>query len=476
MNRDADTTDTAVPPAPAAVAPPDAPAANPARWRIFGIVSLALLMSSIDQTIVATALPALQHDLHAPINWASWTITVYALGRTLGFPMLGRLSDQYSRRTVFVASVLVFTVASLGCGLANDIYLMIVLRAIQALGGSAFVPSATGLVADYFGAGRDRAVGMFSSIVPIGGLVGPVLGGVFVAYLSWRWIFLVNVPIGILLVLLALRYIPATRQPLTAKSVDLLGMLFFGLTILGTMTGISFLGEPGAGVLTAQVLLPEGIAVAAGILFVWHIRRVAYPFIRPALLTGRGFGALNVINLFYGAAALGFAALVPLYATQRYHIGSLSSGLLLTARAVGMIGVSAIAAMLLRRTGYRWPIAVGFTVIATGLIGMSLPAVGSPHTWLLVFAAVTGVGIGITQPASNNASIELARDQVAAIVGLRGMFRQSGSIAAIAITTAILARSADPGLTQGVLLATFAGLLVLTIPLIAFVPNHRGQW
>src|SRR5580692_10537464 len=159
------------------------------RHVVFAVVSLALLMASVDQTIVATALPALQHDLHAQVNWSSWTISIYALGQVLMMPLAGKLGDQYGRKQVFLAAAAVFTVASLCCGLSRSILLLIVFRAIQALGGGAFMPSATGIIAEIFGRDRDRAVGLFASIFPIGGIVGPVLGGLFVTYWSWRGIF-----------------------------------------------------------------------------------------------------------------------------------------------------------------------------------------------------------------------------------------------------------------------------------------------
>src|SRR5258708_18442386 len=161
--------------------PPRHDAAEPARRRliIFAVVSIALLMSSVDQTIVATALPALQHELHTQVNWSSWTITVYALGQVLVMPLPGKIGDQYGRKQVFIGAAALFTTASLCCGLAGNIYLLIVLRAVQAVGGGAFMPSATGIVTELFGKDRDRAVGMFSSIFPTGGVVGPLLRGLF---------------------------------------------------------------------------------------------------------------------------------------------------------------------------------------------------------------------------------------------------------------------------------------------------------
>jgi len=458
---------------------PDAGAtteALPRRRLVFAIVSMALFMSSVDQTIVATALPAIQHDLHSQINWSGWTITIYALGLVLTMPVAGKISDQFGRKKVFLTSAVVFTVASLACGFSDNIFMLVPLRAVQAIGGGAFMPSATGIVSDHFGRDRDRAIGMFTSILPIGGIVGPVIGGVFVAVWSWRGIFLVNVPIGIVLIVLAAKFIPTSAARATGR-IDVRGVSLLGLFILATMFGISFLGSGQIPLYHPVFLISEAVGLIAGCLFVRHSRRYSAPFIPFELLRGRGFGVINLINLFYGAAALGFGALVPLYAEDRFEMHSLAAGTLLSARAVGMICVAALAVMTLRRTGYRLPMVVGFVVLAGGLVIMTVPPHGvSPYLWLAVAAGITGVGMGLSVPASNNASLQLAPQQVAAIAGLRGMFRQSGSIVAVATTTAIVARSGDPGLAQAHVFEIFAGLLLAAIPLVFLVPEHRGSW
>ena len=180
-------------------------------------------MASIDQTIVATALPAIQHELHTRINWSGWTLTIYALGQVVAMPLAGKISDMYGRKTVFLISAAVFTASSLCCGFAGNIWLLLLPRFTQALGGGAFMPSATGIVSDHFGEERDRAVGMFTSILPIGGIIGPIIGGIFVSYWSWRGIFLVNVPIGILLIILVIRFIPASPVRV-ARRIDVGGV------------------------------------------------------------------------------------------------------------------------------------------------------------------------------------------------------------------------------------------------------------
>jgi EmrB/QacA subfamily drug resistance transporter len=433
-------------------------------------------MASIDQTIVATALPDLERDLHASVNWSAWTITVYALGQVIAMPIAGKLSDIYGRKTVFLVATAVFTIASLCCGFAGNIAVLLVPRFIQALGGGAFMPSATGIVSDHFGAERDRAVGMFTSILPVGGIIGPIIGGMFVTYWSWRGIFLVNVPIGIVLILLTMRYIPRSAAR-SRDSIDIRGIALLAVMIVAAMFGISYLGSGEIQLDNPVFLLCEVLALAAMVAFVRHSRRHSAPFVSYRLLRGRGFGVMNLINFVYGAAALGFGALVPLYAEDRYRIAALGAGTLLTARAIGMIAIAGVAAMALRRTGYRLPMIAGFVILAGGLFMMALAPAGlSSYAWLAIAAAVTGCGMGVSVPASNNASLQLAPDQVAAIAGLRGMFRQAGAISAVSITTALVARSGQPGLVEARVFLAFAVLLIVILPLIALVPDHHGNW
>jgi MFS family permease len=369
-----------------------------------------------------------------------------------------------------------FTAASLCCGFANDIYLLIVLRAVQAIGGGAFMPSATGIVSEIFGTERDRAVGLFSSIFPIGGIIGPVLGGVFVTYWSWRGIFLVNVPIGILLLVLGVAFIPAIpRRP--DRHLDIRGVALLGSTLLPAMLGIAYLGGNGSQVSSPAFLVPEAVAVLAGVAFVRHTAKAPSPFISLRFLVGKGFGVMNLLNFLYGSAVLGFGPLVPLYAQNRYGLGALPAGTLLTARAVGMIAIAGLAVYLLRRTGYRWPMAAGFTLTAVGLLGTAVSPHGlTPYAWLAIATGICGVGMGVSTPSANNATLQLAPDHTAAVAGLRGMFRQAGAITAVSITAAIVARSTDPGLTQAHVFVVFAAIMAGSLPLILLVPEHRGRW
>lgn len=456
---------------------PDVDELHPSRRRlIFAIVSLGLFMASVDQTIVATALSPIQNELHASLQWSGWTITIYSLGQVVIMPLAGKISDTYGRRRVFLVAAVVFTTASLLCGLSTNIYMLVALRAVQALGGGAFMPSASGIVSDHFGSNRDRALGLFTSIFPIGAVVGPILGGVFVTYLSWRDIFFVNIPLGVALVVLGIIFIPKSVGRPSGK-VDTLGIVLLAMLILSVMLAVTYLGNDNASPLNAAFLVPAVLAVLLGWLFLRHTNHAKAPFISKRFLYGRGFGLMNTINFLFGSAVLGFGALVPLYAHERYGIPILAAGTLLTARAIGMICIASLAVLALRRTGYRLPMIVGFAIVAAGLAMMASAPVGmAPYAWLSIAAGITGLGMGLGMPAANNAVLQLAPDDVAAISGLRGMFRQAGGIVGISVATAVSARSGHPGDSLGSIFLVLAAIIVCILPLVLRVPEHHGSW
>jgi EmrB/QacA subfamily drug resistance transporter len=436
----------------------------------------AMFIGTVDATIVATALPAIHRSLHASINWTAWSITVYGLGVVVSMPTAGRVSDQLGRRRVFLWAIAIFTTASLLCGLSSDIYMLVVFRGLQALGGGAMTPTAAGIVSEHFGADRDRALGLFSSIAALGQFTGPVLGGVLVGYLNWHWIFFVNVPVGVVLLALIVRYVPesATRTP---QRIDRMGIVLMTASILFATLAITDLGERGVNSLEL-VVAPAIVGAIAVLAFIGHNRRATDPFVPVHLLRGGGFGIVNLLNFLWGFAGWGMATLVPLYAEDRYGLRALGAGSLLSARALTMAVVGFVAAMSLRRTGYRLPMVVGYLATAAGMMMMSFgPRVVGPFGWLAVAAGITGIGNGLASPASRNAGLDLVPHEVAATTGLRFMFNTIGTIVSVSVVTAILNRSSTPGLTQAHLIWAMAAVVVLVMtPLIRGIPEHKGSW
>jgi EmrB/QacA subfamily drug resistance transporter len=449
---------------------------TPSSRLLFTTVSLALFMGAVDQTMVATALVAVSTDFGVSLNWAGWTLTVYSLGRIMMSPIIGPVGERLGQRGVFVAAVVVFTTASLGCCLASNMGTLIAFRAVQALGGAAFIPAATGLVADAMGGNRDRAIGLFSSIIPVGAIVGPIVGGYLVTYWSWRAAFLINVPAGLVVIALSLHVLPRGRVPKT-RPIDVVGSLCLCGALFAGSLAITSAAEART---LARWVLVGGLGLAAVALGRCVMRRRHRPdsVVSSSQLVGDGLGPMNVINVVFGGVALGLSALIPLYAQTRYGFSALSSGTVLTARGAGMVVVAAVAAMSLRRTGYRVPMALGFTLTAAGLMATAVPPpLGvTPFVWLSLTGLLVGAGMGLAMPAANNASLRQDPLRVASATGLRTTLRQLGAMTSISLATAILVRSLDPGLAAAWIFAAYAVPLLLIVPLVRLVPDNRVGW
>lgn len=373
---------------------------------------------------------------------------------------------------MFMAFVALFTVASLCCGLVSNIYLLIALRFIQALGGGGLVPSATGMVSDAFGRDRDTPIGLMSSIFPLGAIIGPVFGGVIVTYFSWRLIFFINVPVGLGLIGLLAWILPSSGSSrYSGQRVDLLGAALLACTLLALMLGISILGQDGWTSVLAWALV--GVSPFVGLLFVLRQQRTSSPILPLSLIRQKAFAIVNGLNIFYGAAAFGVFSLVPVFAQTLYGVHPLEAGELLTIRAGAMVVMSALTSVLvLRRFRYRVPMAVGFAVLASGLLLLSIPPPGTtPWLWLNLACVVCGMGVGIAGPPSNNAVLQLMPEQVAAITGLRAMFRQIGGMLTITVTAAVIAASPVGVHALSAVFATLAVITIIAIPVIRGVPD-----
>lgn len=458
--------------------PENAPEIN--RPMVFVIICLAILMTTIDATIVATALDALKDGLDTTINWAGWTMTAYMFGFVLMLPISGALSQRYGRKRVFLASTAMFTLTSIACGFANDIYTLIAMRVLQAMGGAGLTPSATAIVVDYFGDVRDRATSLFGSMFPIGEMIGPVFGGIFVTYLTWRDIFFMNVPIGLLVLWGTYRYIPEDppirREEL--EPMDWLGMFLLSIALLSGMFATTLLGDASVRVTSPKFIAPLVLSAVMMVVFIRHIRRKNTPFVEPRMLYGPNFGVVNFFNAAYAGVAIGMMALVPLYASNRYGLSPLSAGLLLTAQGFTSVTCTLIVAFALRRTGHRPPLFVGACLMALGLVLVALapPAGVSVQVWLLLSTGIVGMGVGTVNPPSRNAGLQLDPESSSELAALRTMSINLGTMIAVAIATAMLAGVSDPAGAQASFYIVVAVLMLLITPVIRKIPEHHGAW
>ena len=453
-------------------------------YLIFAIVAVALLMASIDMTIVAVALPSLLTDFNTNLALVSWTITGYSFSQSIVMPIAGKLSDELGRKRLFMVAAIIFTASSLAAGLAPSIYWLIIFRIIQGLGGGIFLPSATGIISDAFGKRRATAIGLFGSIFPIGGIIGPNLGGFFVQNLSWRWIFFVNIPLGLLLIFFGFKKLPAmTKSTRTQTSrMDITGLSIFVAATLAILLGITqWANNPGEAGTMTWVLFTAGAVLL--ILFIRHEEKTSHPMLEPKLLKWRPLLAVNVYNFIYGAVTFGLISFIPYYATTAYGMTAGQNGLLLTPRSIAMIIFSAITSFLIIRLRYRLPMIIGLVIMTIDFFLLSkgyhdvtfLGLNMSNMVWLSLLMAIAGIGFGIANPAANNAALDLLPEKVAAVAGLRGMFRSIGGVFGTATITLLLSNFSDQALGMETIYFGFGILLITLIPIVFIIPDSARQ-
>ena len=454
------------------------------RYLIFFSVGLSLLMYAIDATAVVVAFPNFIKAFNTNVLWAAWTISIYLVAVSSMMPLMGKLSDSFGRKKVFLISLILFTSSSLACGLSPNIYSLVAFRFLQGIGGASFLPTAAGIASDQFPEHRERAIGLLSSIFPIGGIIGPNLGGWIVSRYSWRYIFYINLPIGIILIALIIILLEDS-EVLSRPRIDFVGASFFFGAILFFMLGLNLIAEN----LSLLSILLTGLFFVVSFfsfyLFLHQQKKDSNPILDMTLLKSKPFLAANVYNLMGGAGVFGIFSFVPLYATSVHQLSTLVSGMILTPRSLGMISASALTSFLLKRWGYRWPMVLGTSIISFTTILLAGPGfqllrmtgthLGVPQT-LAVLIMFIGIGQGIALPASNNACIELMPEKVATITGLRGMFRSVGGAIGISLITMILHLSSTPANGFRIAFISFGLGLLFTIPLVFLMPTGKKEW
>jgi EmrB/QacA subfamily drug resistance transporter len=477
--------DNGIESAPQAAAPTrTATAPSRQAYLVFAVVGLALLMASIDSTIVAVGLPTLLTDLKTNLALVGWTLTGYQFAQSIVMPIAGKLSDEWGRKRLFLGAVGLFTVSSIAAGLAPNIYVLILFRILQGIGGGTFLPSATGIVSDAFGDRRAQAIGLFGSIFPIGGIIGPNLGGFILDNTTWRWIFFVNVPVGALLLIVGSMILPKGKQTINAsnRKIDMTGVGLFVGAIFALLYAMTDLANAN-GHLSAVPFVLVALAVVLFVLFVRHEDRTSSPMIDMRLLRWRPFVAVNVYNFLFGVVVFGVTGFIPYYATTAFGMTPGQDGILLTPRSITMIVVSALTSLFIIRFRYRAPMIAGLVIISGSLFVLSrgyhdLTIMGiGLHSMVLLasLVALVGVGMGIANPASNNAALDLIPGKVAAATGMRGMSRSVGGVLGTAAVSLVLSYFSDKAQGMQYIYLGLAAIMIVIIPIVFMIPDTAAD-
>jgi EmrB/QacA subfamily drug resistance transporter len=410
------------------------------KWRIFGVMMIGWAMSLLDVSIVNVSIPELQDEMSTDIGTVSWVINAYNIIFAVLLVSMGRLADQFGRRLFFVIGLTVFTIGSALCAVAWSVEWLIVFRVIQGAGAGILAPLGFAMTVLVFPPEqRGRGLALIAVIALLATAIGPVIGGALVEIASWHWIFLINIPFGIIGVLLCLRWWPETWDLTAAREVDVKGMLLLGGAIfMWTVALIE--ANPFGGDLPLWLSLMQG-AILLGILFVWWERRAPNPMITPGLLSNPQFRNANIGMFFFAAGAIGSLLLLALLFVNLWGYTQLEAALAIT--PVPLMGLL-VWPFVGRAADTRPPgdlAKPGLIAMAIGMLIVSfMPATAdNALTYLRILPGLLliGVGMGICFPALNVGAMgAVAGPEVGLASGVLNTARQLGAAVGVAILIA----------------------------------------
>jgi EmrB/QacA subfamily drug resistance transporter len=425
------------------------------RWKALGVIALVQFMLVLDITVVNVALPHIQTDLHFSRAGLAWVVDGYVL--TAGGLLLlgGRLGDLLGRRRMFIGGVLLFALASAASGAAINPAMLVASRFVQGMGEAIAAPAAFGLVALLFTEPKERAkaIGIFGGVAGLGGTLGPVISGLLISVASWRWIFFVNIPIGIFAAVVTLRLVSESRADRVVNThrarPDFAGAILGTAGLVGIVYGFIAAGNHPWG--STQVVTSLGLGAVALAAFVARERSAADPLVPHGFLANRTRVSANVANLFFASVFFTVFYLLTLYLQQVLHYSTIQTGLAyLPFGAVIGLGIAVSSAMI-TRVGLKPLLFAGSLFVAAGVLLLSRISVhGSYVTETLPAILVMAFGSGLSFAAFGNASMHDVSGQDASLAaGIQSTSQQVGGAVGLAVLATLALRHATASIAHG---------------------------
>ena len=408
------------------------------KWYVLSAVGMGVFLATIDGSIVNVSLPTMERSFHTDFALVQWVVLAYLLTVTTLMLGIGRLADIYGKKSIYTTGFIVFTIGSVLCGLSPTIYFLIGFRVVQAVGAAMIMALGMAIVTEAFPRSeRGRALGMVGTIVSVGIMVGPTLGGLIIQNLSWHWIFFVNVPIGIIGTFMVTRFVPAFKPP-GGQRFDYWGAIALCVSLLSLLVALTLGQRNGFG--DSNVLILIGLFMILLVTFIFIELRTEQPMIDLRIFRNSLFSVSLTSGFNVFICLSGSLILMPFYIQNVLGYDVQQTGLLMATVPVALGVVAPISGALSDRFGSRLMTVVGLVVLSIGFLGVSsLNAETTTLGYVLSFLPV-GIGMGIFQSPNNSAIMGATpRDRLGIASGMLAVTRTLGQTTGIAVLGALWA-------------------------------------
>lgn len=417
---------------------------------ILGLM-IAMLFGALDGTIVGTAMPRIVGELGG-LGLMTWLTTAYMLTSTVVVPIAGKFADLLGRRAVYVTGLVIFIVSSALCGMSQNMTELIIFRGLQGIGGGIMMPMAMIIIGDIF-TGKQRAKwqGVFGALFGLSSVIGPQVGGWIVDALNWRWVFYVNLPVGILATILIAMALPKHNKTTEKVKFDIPGIVTLIVGVVGLLLALTFGGKNYAWV-SWQIISLLALSVISLISFVFIETKAAEPILPVRLFKNRTFSVINGIGFLMSVGMFGAIMFVPLFMQGIVGISPSASGTVMTPMMITMILASVIGGQVVQKVGVRKQMMAGMIIMAGGFILLTTLGMDTSKLVASGYMMVIGLGMGLVMPLLTLALQEsFPKSELGVVTSSSQFFRQIGGTFGMTILGAIMNYKSSTILTENLL-------------------------